>query len=110
MVIFKDVVGNSSPDLSITLQRNSTAIDLTNVASVKLIIVRHKDKTVTNAANQTATIQTPATDGIVTYDKRVADFPTAGLYVADALLTYTSGALERLYEQVVFVIREESEG
>jgi hypothetical protein len=102
MQIFQTVVGNTSPNIVITVQRNSTAIDVTG-ASVLLIITKEKTGTVTNTG-QSCALTTPTT-GIVTYTPLAGDFPTSGRYLGEIKITYSSGKVERINEEILFVAR-----
>ncbi len=104
MQIYKTVVGNTSPSIDITCQRDSTAINLTAATSVILIIKNERTGTVTNTV-QTCTPQVPLTDGVVRYAPLAADFPTADRYLGDIKITNNDGTIEYLEEQLLVVAR-----
>src|SRR3990167_95700 len=99
---FKIVEDNTAPDYVITCTRDGTAIDLTTASAIVLIIQRKSDSTITQAG-KAATITTAAS-GIITYRADATDFPSAGLYVADIVITWSSGT-EILYGQARWKVR-----
>lgn len=101
--IFLTVTDNTKPDLALTLQRDSTAIDLTG-ATVDLIITNANTGEVTNTGHQACTVVTAAA-GTVTYAAAAGDFPDEGRYVGELKVNYTGGKVERLYEKVIIVAR-----
>lgn len=100
---FKIVEDNTAPDYVITCTRDGTAIDLSSASTVALIIKNKATSTITQAGKEAA-ITTPAA-GKITYTADVTDFPSAGTYVADIKVTYSSGGIEILYNQVRFKVR-----
>lgn len=100
--IYRTVVGNDSPDIVFTCQRNGTAINLTG-ATVTLAITNERTGSVTNAV-QTCSITTAA-QGIVTYTPAVADFPSEGRYIGDVKIVHISGKTEKLYELLLILAR-----
>jgi len=101
-VNFKIVEDNTAPDYQITCTRDGTAIDLTNASAVTLIIKNKSTNTITQTG-KAATITTP-TSGLITYRADVTDFPSAGSYVADVKVTWSSGT-EILYGQAKWKVR-----
>lgn len=100
--IYQTVVGNNQPDLTITCQRDSTAINLSSVTSVLFIITNERTGSVTNSSAQACTITTAAS-GIVTYSPAATDFPSYGRYIGEIKITYTSGKVERLKERLLII-------
>lgn len=101
-VNFKIVEDNTAPDYQITCTRGGTAIDLSTASAITLIIKNKSSGTITQAG-KAATITTPAS-GIITYRADATDFPSAGKYVADIKVTWSSGT-EILYGQAVWKVR-----
>lgn len=102
MQIFQTVVGNTTPNVVITVQRNGVAVNVTG-AGVLLIITKEKTGAVTNTS-QNCALTTPAS-GIVTYTPLAGDFPTAGRYLGEIKITYSDGKVERINEEILFVAR-----
>ena len=102
-VNFQIVEDNDAPSYTITCKRNGTAIDLTDASTVQLVIQKKSDSSITQSGKN-ATITTAAS-GIITYTADTTDFPTAGVYVADVKITYSSGSTEILYSQLKFKVR-----
>ena len=100
---FKITEDNTAPSYVITCKRDGTAINLADASDATLIIRRKSDNTITQSG-KAASITTPAS-GIITYTADSTDFPSAGIYVADVKLTYTSGGIEILYSQVKWKVR-----
>lgn len=105
MIHILDVVGNSAPSYELTLQNDGTAIDLSAASTVELIISNERTGTITNASNDTCVI-TSASAGQIRYDRNINDFPTSGRYKGDVKITFSSGAIETLFEYVIFAIRD----
>lgn len=101
--IYRTVIGNNAPDLVITCQRNGTAINITG-ATVKLMIQNERTGITTNGSNQSCALTTPAS-GIITYSPALADFPQEGRYVASIEITYASGKIEEIREEVLIIVR-----
>jgi hypothetical protein len=101
--VYRTVVGNTAPNLVITLKRNGTVIDLTSATSVKLAIRYENNNTTTNTS-QACAITTPAS-GIVTYTPLAGDFPREGRYLGDALIAFAGGASEHVAEILVVIAR-----
>lgn len=78
-------------------------MDLTNATTVTLII-KNKATGVITQSGKNAVITTAAS-GIITYTSDATDFPTAGKYVADVKVTYSSGGIEILYGQAKWKVR-----
>jgi hypothetical protein len=102
-VNFKIVEDNTAPDYVITCTRDGTAINLSAATSVVLIIQRKSDGVITQSG-KAAAVTTPAS-GVITYTADTADFPSAGVYVADIKVTYSGGGIEILYNQAKFKVR-----
>lgn len=100
---FRIVEDNTAPSYAITCTRNGTAIDLTSATSVVLIIKNKTTGTITQTGKE-ATITTAAS-GIIAYAADATDFPSAGKYVADIVVTYSGGGVERLYGQATWKVR-----
>lgn len=98
--VLRTVVGNNAPPLAITLKHDGTVIDLTG-ASVILIIKRDDTGAVTNASNQSCTVGTPATAGVVSYSPASTDFTVAGRYLAQAKITYANSTVEKISDKIV---------
>jgi len=64
-----------------------TGIDLTNVVLKKLKILSPKGVKL----EVDATVESPATDGILTYDCVATDLPTAGIYKVQVYTTFAGG-------------------
>src|SRR5689334_18384533 len=96
------VEDNTAPPLRITLQRDGTAIDLTN-STVDLYLKR-KGGAITNGGHTACTI-TNAAAGIVTYAPQAADFADYGTYEGEAKITYGDGTVERIYEDFKVRVR-----
>ena len=93
----KIVEQNTAPPIVITCQRtDGTIIDLTG-CSVKLIITNGTVQT--NSAHPSCTVTTP-TAGVITYTPQSGDFPIAGTYTCDVVITYGGGGIETLYDQL----------
>lgn len=101
-VNFRIVEDNTAPDYVITCTRDGDAIDLSSASAVTLIIKNKSSGTITQAG-KAATITTAAS-GIITYRADATDFPSAGIYVADIVVTWSSGT-EILYSQAKFKVR-----
>lgn len=101
--IFLNVETNTAPTVNLTLEHNGVAIDLTG-ASVILVIVNANTGIVTNSGHQSCTI-TSAISGKVSYTAQATDFPAGGRYTGGVKITYPSGQVERLYENIVIIIR-----
>jgi len=95
MATLKTVAGNTAPPLQITCERSGSAINLTS-CTVKLVIA--KGATITQAGRN-ATI-TSASTGVITYTPLTTDFPTAGSYKVDVVITYSDLSVEVLYNQL----------
>ena len=102
-VNFKVVEGNTAPNYVITCTRKKVALDLTDVATVTLIIQRKSDKVITQAGKN-ATI-TDAANGIITYTADATDHSPKGDYVGDVKLTYNGGGIEILRKQATWNAR-----
>lgn len=90
---FTIIQGTSQPPLVATLcDQTGTAIDLTQAASVALLLKNRQS----NAPVATApvTVLVPATSGQVGYVWRAADTATAGIYDARFLVTWTDGTTQ----------------
>jgi hypothetical protein len=101
-VNFKIVEDNTAPDYVITCTRDGSAIDLTTASAVTLIIKNSASGTITQTG-KAATI-TSATTGVITYRADATDFPSAGTYLADINITWSTGT-EILYSQAKFKVR-----
>lgn len=99
---FKIVEDNTAPDYQLTCTRDGTAINLTDASAVTVIIKNKSSGTITQAG-KAATITT-ASSGLITYRADATDFPSAGTYVADIKITWSSGT-EILYQQARFKVR-----
>ena len=97
------VENNTAPAYAITCTRGGVAIDLTNANAIELIIQRISDKVITQIGNA-AVITTPGL-GLVSYTALSTDFPTAGVYIADIQVTWSSG-VEILYNQAKWQVRK----
>jgi hypothetical protein len=93
--LLKTVAGNTAPPLTITCQRDGTAINLTG-CTIELII--SGSGTITQSGGN-ATV-TDASNGIITYTPLATDFPTAGGYKCDVKVTYSDLSVEILYQQL----------
>lgn len=98
--IYRTVVGNDSPSLVITCERNDTAIDVTS-ATVTLIIKNERTGSTTNTV-QTCSLTTPGS-GIVTYAPVVADFPTQDRYIGTIKIVFPGGKTEYLPERILIL-------
>jgi hypothetical protein len=103
MANFKIVEDNTAPDYVISCTRDGTAIDLSSATGVVLIIKNKSSNTITQSG-KAASITTPSS-GVITYTADATDFPSAGTYVADLKVTYSSGGIEILYGQAKFKVR-----
>lgn len=103
--ILFETTGNTAPQLSITLERDGTVINLTG-ASVKLYINSERTGAQTNTGHETASLSGTPTDGVITYTPLAGDFPSAGRYLGDAKITYNSGTIEHVFERVTIVVRD----
>lgn len=101
VTILKIVEDNTSPALSITCKRDGVVINLTG-STVVLIIAR--GATITNAGG--ACTLTDATNGVISYQPVVTDFPLPGKYKGDVKITYPSGGVEVIYEQLLWQVRK----
>lgn len=101
---FLTVVGNTSPNVQLTLEHNDATIPSTGVARVDLIIVEDSTHEVTNSGHQEADI-TGGADLIIEYEPGAGDFPSQGRYIGDAKITYSNGKTEILHEQAIFIAR-----
>lgn len=101
--IYRTVVGNDSPSLVITCERNDVAIDVTG-ATVTLAIRNERTGVTTNTGTQSCSLTTPAS-GIVTYAPSVTDFPTEDRYFGDIKIVHGSGKIEHIYEILLVIVR-----
>lgn len=99
---FKIVENNTAPDYTITCTRSGSAINLTSASDVSLVIKRTSDGVITQSGNS-ATV-TDAAGGVISYRASSADFTTAGIYVADIIVTWATGT-EILYNQARWKVR-----
>lgn len=98
------VEDNSAPSLQITLKRNRHAIDLTG-SVVEMAIQNKKTKEITNDGHQTCALVNDE-EGIMSYPVEVGDFPDPSVdYLAEVKITYSSGKVERIYDQLVVSVR-----
>lgn len=104
MVIFKTKTGNTSPNLTITLKRDGTVVDLTG-AAVTIKIVNDRSGTITLTAGS-CTVSSPTTSGIITYTPTATDFPAAGRYVGVITVDFSGTPLERLFEDILVIARD----
>jgi hypothetical protein len=101
-IILLTTTGNQEPNFQITLQRDGTAIDLTN-CTVKLIIKNAKTGLITNTS-QSCIIVTAAS-GIIQYAPSANDFTEAGRYFGEIQITSDNGQVEKMYEQILIISR-----
>ncbi len=99
---FKIVNENTAPEYQITCTRDGTAIDLSSAVSVTLIIKNKSTGTITQTG-KSASLTSP-TAGVITYTADATDFPSAGTYVGDVKITWSTG-VEILYNQVKWKVR-----
>lgn len=105
MILYFTVEGNEQPNLTVTLERNGTAIDLTS-CSVDLRIAREDTPdTILNSGHTSCTIVT-AGSGVIRYVPQAGDFPAEGRYTAQAKITYSTGKIERLPENITIVAED----
>lgn len=90
------VEDNSAPDISITLQRDGSAINLSTVGSIDLFI--NLDGTITNTGHTACTVVDPLA-GTILYTPQTVDFATPGSYNAEVKITYGDGSVETIYEK-----------
>lgn len=103
MQIYRTVVGNNSPDLVFTVQRQGTVIDVTG-ATVQLFIRNERTNDTMNSSQAGCNLTTPG-QGKVTYPVKATDFPTEDRYICDIKVTYASGKVEYIYEEVQVLAR-----
>lgn len=103
--IYRTVVGNDTPALSITLKRSGTVIDLTTASSVAFIIKDPRTNTTLNTGHQTTTLATDKTSGVITYRPNAADIAVAGRYLGEADIHWADGGVETIYEVLIIVVR-----
>lgn len=102
---FLTVTGNQEPPLRFTLQNNSVPINLVDASRVDLILASDDSQLVVNSGHQACSIVSPATSGVVDYTQNENDFLLAGRYVGEAKITYNSGRIQILHEQVIVIAR-----
>lgn len=98
------VAANEFPSITIDIERDNAAVDLTNAVSVSLIIKEDSTGTITQAAGS-ASISSPATNGQVSYSIIAADFPRQGNYSCDVKILWSGSKTEILYDQLRVVAR-----
>lgn len=99
MATLKIVEGNTRPINTFELNRGGSDINLSDVATVNLIIFYQTSQTVTNTGHQECVVTDEAT-GEITYTPQTGDFPGPGNYIADVELIYDDGGTEILHEQL----------
>jgi hypothetical protein len=99
------VEDNTAPTIDLTLKRDGTVINLTNATSVILTIQNRETAAITNTGHQTCAI-TGLLTGQVQYAIQAVDFPTKGAYLGEIKITYTTGEVEILYEQLHVTVRK----
>ena len=97
----KIVEGNTAPPFSITCERNGTTIDLTG-CTVALNIT---NGVVQTNLGHTGCVNANPTTGVVVYQPQTGDFPTAGTYLCDVVITYADSTIETIYDQLKIVTR-----
>lgn len=103
MEIYRTVVGNNSPDLDITVKRNSVVIDLTDATSVTLVIKNERTGDQTNSGNTNCTIDTPKTNGIITYSPSSNDFPAEGRFIGTVKCVFPGAKNENIPDRILIV-------
>lgn len=84
--------GDRSPSFQRTLtDEDGNAVDLTD-ASVELVAELVGDSSTTFGGS--ATVETPASDGVVRYDWSSGDTDTPGTYIAEFVVTYNDSTEE----------------
>lgn len=104
MATLKIAEKNTRPINTFELNRAGSDINLSDVATVNLIIFYQTTQTVTNTGHQECVITNPTT-GEITYTPQEGDFPGPGNYIADAQLIYDDGGDEVLYDQLKWTAR-----
>lgn len=94
---------NTAPTLTITLQRDGVAIDLTG-CSVNLYI--NLSGTVVNTGHTSCTVSTPATSGVITYHLQASDTATIGLHNCEVKITYGDATTEIVYQKFQLSVRD----
>lgn len=88
--------------MTITLERDGEAINLSTVSSVDLYI--KLGTTVTNSGHTACTVTEPL-DGVISYSPEAADFATAGTYDCEVKITYGDATVETIYEKFTIKAR-----
>lgn len=104
MAILKSVATNTAPQYQITCDRtDGTIIDLTgNTVTMKLYL--GSTQTNTTTGHDTCTV-IDATGGVVGWQPKTGDLPSAGNYKGDVKVTYGDGTFEILYGQFLLKAR-----
>lgn len=106
MATFRIVRGNTAPTYTLTCTRDGTAIDLTG-ATVK-VVVKSPSGSITNAAQDDATV-TSAAGGIITYTAETAAiFDAVGTFLGDIKITYSDGSVEILRDRAKWKCRDKN--
>lgn len=98
--IIDTFVGDSAPDITITVTRDDGSIvDLTG-CTVKFRILDPKTGLRTNDSNNTCSLTYPL-QGICVYTRVAGDLPDQGVYTANLQITHINGKVETSEVQIV---------
>ena len=102
----KAVVDNTAPAYNILCDRpDGSVIDLTNT-TVTLKLFRGSTQTNTTSGHNACINLSPATAGIISWQPKTGDLPTAGTYKGDITVTYADSTEETLYGNLILKIRK----
>ena len=96
------VEDNTAPPITLTLERDGVAINVTG-CTVDLYI-KNPSGSITNTGHTSCTLTTPGS-GIVTYTTQSTDFPVGATYNCEVKITYGDATVETLYETFNVVAR-----
>lgn len=96
------VVGNTEPQIVLTLLLGGVPINLTG-NTVDLFM--NLKGTVVNTGHTLCALTTPLS-GIVTYTPHTGDFATSGTYNCEARITYGDTTLQTIYQTFQIQVRD----
>ncbi len=99
-VFYKDDIGQT---IDISLEEDGAAVDLT---SATIAIVMNATGSDIEEWSHTASVDSPATNGLAHYDTVSGDLATAGFYYTLVTVTWTSGDVKTYVGPVIEIVEE----